>query len=67
VFELTQVDGIWTQKLLWAFTGGADGATPIAGVVFDASGNLYGTTTAGGNLSDCSGAGCGVVWEITNP
>ena len=67
VFELTQINGYWTQKLLWMFTGGTDGATPVAGVVLDASGNLYGTTTAGGNVADCSGNGCGVVFKITNP
>jgi hypothetical protein len=32
--------------------------------VFDASGNLYGTTKEGGNLSGCSG-GCGVAFELS--
>lgn len=44
---------------------GSDGWTPYGQVVFDTSGNLYGTTQFGGNLSDCGGDGCGVVWEIT--
>lgn len=65
VFELTKVDNIWTQKLLWMFTGGTDGAIPVATVTLDANGDLYGTTTAGGNLTDCNGAGCGVVYKIT--
>jgi uncharacterized repeat protein (TIGR03803 family) len=38
---------------------GSNGATPAGGVTFDANGNLYGTSTAGGanNL--------GTVWELT--
>jgi uncharacterized repeat protein (TIGR03803 family) len=34
--------------IAWAFTGGADGGNPSAGVVSDKKGNLYGTTNAGG-------------------
>jgi len=45
--------------------GCRDGATPfIAGVIFDQAGNLYGTTQYGGNLSQCSGSGCGVVYQL---
>jgi uncharacterized repeat protein (TIGR03803 family) len=33
-----------TLKVLYRFTGGADGENPVAGVVRDAAGNLYGTT-----------------------
>jgi hypothetical protein len=29
---------------LYDFTGGADGAYPYSGLIFDASGNIYGTT-----------------------
>lgn len=37
------------QKVLYAFQeGGTDGIEPEGGLIFDASGNLYGTTTAGG-------------------
>lgn len=35
-------------KMLYSFTGGADGALPLAGLIRDAAGNLYGTTTAKG-------------------
>jgi hypothetical protein len=34
-------------KIVHAFTGGADGGNPAAGLVLDATGNLYGTTSAG--------------------
>jgi uncharacterized repeat protein (TIGR03803 family) len=70
VFKLTaKSDGSWTESVLHAFClrdGCRDGATPfIAGVIFDQAGNLYGTTDYGGNLSQCSGSGCGVVFQLT--
>ncbi|MGB8834444.1 MAG: choice-of-anchor tandem repeat GloVer-containing protein [Candidatus Sulfotelmatobacter sp.] len=40
--------GTWTETILYSFGGGTDGVTPVGGVSFDASGNLYGTTSAGG-------------------
>jgi uncharacterized repeat protein (TIGR03803 family) len=43
---------------LYAFAGGSDGAYPQAGLVMDASGNLYGTTANGGSTGD------GTVFEI---
>jgi hypothetical protein len=30
---------------LYAFTGGSDGGSPVSGMILDASGNLYGTTS----------------------
>jgi hypothetical protein len=66
VFELVQSNGSWTYKDLYDFTGGSDGGNPISNVIFDANGNLYGTASAGGNMSGpCAPNGCGVVWEIT--
>jgi uncharacterized repeat protein (TIGR03803 family) len=35
-------------KTLYTFSGGTDGYTPLAGVVRDGAGNLYGTTAVGG-------------------
>jgi uncharacterized repeat protein (TIGR03803 family) len=49
VFELaSNLDGTWTESTLYSFTGGSDGAYPNANVIFDISGNLYGTTPGGG-------------------
>ncbi len=66
VFELTpNAHGEWTEKTLYTFCsmGGdacIDGADPYAGVIMDRMGNLYGTTSIGGNNS-----GGGTVFELT--
>ncbi len=68
VFKLTQSDGSWTYTSLHDFTSGNDGGNPYGNVVFDASGNLYGTASLGGSYRSgipCENQGCGVVWEIT--
>jgi uncharacterized repeat protein (TIGR03803 family) len=65
VFELTppsEPNGLWTETTLHSFVGGNnDGANPLASVILDAKGNLYGTTVAGGPL------GVGVVFELSPP
>jgi uncharacterized repeat protein (TIGR03803 family) len=49
IFELSRSStGVWTQKVLYAFTGGPDGAGVIGGVVRDGQGNLYGIAVHGG-------------------
>jgi uncharacterized repeat protein (TIGR03803 family) len=56
-----------TATVLYSFTGGTDGAYPAASPIVDASGNLYGTATVGGNLScplNIDGTGCGTVWKL---
>jgi len=53
-----------TEKVLYRFTGGADGGSPSSSLVMDVAGNLYGTTGAGGDLTQCSGGGCGTVFEL---
>jgi uncharacterized repeat protein (TIGR03803 family) len=64
VFELTpNAGGKWTYKVVHEFAV-TDGAWPYGGLIFDAAGNLYGTTTGGGNTGACTG-GCGVVFELT--
>ena len=48
-FELTNSHGIWTETILHDFgSDDTDGAWPAAGVILDAAGNLYGTTSYGG-------------------
>ena len=61
VFELSpNGKGGWNEKLLYSFTGGADGANPSSSyVVFDGTGDLYGTTYGGG------ANGFGVVFELS--
>lgn len=52
-------------KTLHKFTG-TDGSSPTAVLVFDAAGNLYGTTWSGGSgQCDIGAAGCGTVFELT--
>lgn len=60
VFELTPFGNEWNPSLLYAFTGSNNGRTgPEGGVVFDGSGNLWGTTYADG------AHGFGNVFELT--
>ncbi len=61
VFEVTKPG---TGTALYSFTGGADGGQPIAGLIRDPEGNLYGTTNEGGAVG-CFGLGCGTVFEVT--
>jgi uncharacterized repeat protein (TIGR03803 family) len=55
VFELSSLAGIWTETVLYSFTGGADGSFPVNGLVMDAAGNLYGTVTSTDGGSDGGG------------
>jgi uncharacterized repeat protein (TIGR03803 family) len=70
VFELlppAKSGGTWTETVLYSFcsaSGCADGATPLAGLLLDAQGNLYGTTECGAN----GGAyGSGTVFKLAPP
>jgi uncharacterized repeat protein (TIGR03803 family) len=55
-----------TLQAIYNFTGGSDGGNPVAGLVFDTAGNLYGTTLNGGSV-DCGLAQpCGVVFQLVN-
>jgi hypothetical protein len=55
--------GTWTEKILYSFMGGREGGLyPYAGVVPDAAGNIYGTTSTGGNK-----AHAGTVFELAFP
>jgi uncharacterized repeat protein (TIGR03803 family) len=61
VFKLTNSGGTWTESVIYSFLGtsNSDGAYPVAGLVFDTNGNLYGTTYQGGTNSQ------GTVFELT--
>lgn len=68
VFSLTppvSPGGTWTATLLHDFTGGGDGAQPIAGIVIDNSGVLYSTTSYGGIMNALCSMGCGTVFSLT--
>lgn len=52
-----------TEKVLYSFgTNPNDGAYPYGYVIFDAAGNMYGTTSEGG-ANGC--LGCGTVFELS--
>ncbi len=70
VYELSQQNGHWSERILHDFTGGDDGAVGGLGLLLpDAFGNFYGITEIGGHfsagtvfkLSPASGGG----WRLT--
>jgi uncharacterized repeat protein (TIGR03803 family) len=66
-FELSpQPSGLWSETVLHSFGTGSDGLSPVAGVILDQAGNLYGTTFQGGDYSSksCTG-GCGIVFQLS--
>jgi uncharacterized repeat protein (TIGR03803 family) len=71
VFELSPSGNrSWTEKVLYSFAGRTDGEWPRSNLIFDAAGNLYGTTSYGGTHSRCEtsggfAVGCGTVFELT--
>jgi uncharacterized repeat protein (TIGR03803 family) len=58
VYELTCSGKNCTEKVIYDFLGDPDGKFPSDGVVFDSTGNLYGTTLGGGLY------GRGTVFEL---
>jgi uncharacterized repeat protein (TIGR03803 family) len=67
VFELSpNGSGGWTEAVIHVFeSGNGDGFYPEAGLVLDANGNLYGTTSAGGP-NTCDGSiYCGTVFQLS--
>jgi uncharacterized repeat protein (TIGR03803 family) len=60
-----KLDMTGTETVLYSFTGGTDGGTPVGGVILDAAGNLYGTAYNGG-IATCPPSGCGLVFKL-NP
>ena len=60
VFELTyNINSGWTETVLYSFQNLSDGQLPIAGLVGDSAGNLYGATSDGG------GGGGGALFELS--
>ena len=63
VFKLARTSKGWKFSVIHSFAAseGLGGNRLIA----DAAGNLYGTTGNGGNFLNCSGGGCGLVFQLT--
>jgi len=64
-FELkppARMGGTWKEKIVHRFQASQDGDNPVAGLVFDENGDLYGTTLTGG-----LGGGGGTVFRLTPP
>jgi uncharacterized repeat protein (TIGR03803 family) len=66
VFELSPTSNGWAENVLYSFCVNGiqncpDGANPMAGLVLDRAGNLYGTTQGGGSF------GLGTVFELSPP
>ncbi len=59
VYKLSFNGTAWTETVLHSFAGGSDGKTPYGDLAFDAAGNLYGTTYAGGSARQ------GVVYQLS--
>lgn len=57
LFEMTKSG---TVSLLHSFGGIGDGISPDGAVIFDANGNMYGTTETGGSTSN------GTIWEFAS-
>lgn len=61
VFAIDRKTG--AETVLHSFTGGRDGASPMAGLI-DVGGTLYGTTYRGGDETQCGKYGCGTVFAV---
>jgi len=61
VFRVTSAG---RARILHSFNNSSNGGEPGGGLVLDSAGNLYGTAL-GGDLKDCNGNGCGIVFELT--
>jgi uncharacterized repeat protein (TIGR03803 family) len=61
--SIFKVSADGTETVLFSFNCSNSGCYPSAGVILDSQGNLYGTTTAGGNAANCFN--CGAVFELS--
>jgi uncharacterized repeat protein (TIGR03803 family) len=64
IFRLTNSGGTWTESVVYSFNG-SDGAAPFGDLIWNAAGNLYGTTSASGDFCNGHLSGCGNVYEFT--
>ncbi len=55
-----------TETILYNFAGIPDGAMPRGALLRDSKGNLYGSTSDGGNTLCGLSAGCGTLFEISS-
>lgn len=59
------IAGAQTEAVLFSFANdGSNGMSPEGALVFDAAGNLYGTTSSGGREEGC-GQNCGTIFELS--
>jgi uncharacterized repeat protein (TIGR03803 family) len=59
IFKVAKSGGLWTESTIYAFTGGNNGINPFGGVILNAAGHLFGTTSGGGTDE------VGTVFELT--
>ncbi len=65
IFAASQCAQAQQYQVLHYFRDSADGEFPWGGLTMDTEGNLYGTTTYGGDFRYCTGFGCGTVYKLT--
>jgi len=68
LYKLTPNGGKWKYRVLHSFCQGGghcpDGAAPRGGLLVDDAGNIFGTTSSGGNGYDIYGTGGGLIFEL---
>jgi uncharacterized repeat protein (TIGR03803 family) len=63
-----KLDNVGNYTVLYSFCSQAnctDGSSPYAGLIEDASGNIYGTTISGGSMANSNVSG--VIFKLTTP
>ena len=60
IFKLTNSGGMSTESIAYGFNE-SDGSAPEGDIIWDAAGNLYGTTSAAGGFCNGDQSGCGNV------
>jgi uncharacterized repeat protein (TIGR03803 family) len=70
VYSLIPARAGWTEKIIYTFCSqGGDGYFPASGLIADQTGNLYGTTSSGGNdlggtIFELSPGANGWTWSL---